>query len=480
MSIRPVLYVVGLFLTVLAALMLLPALYHLITKEGSASAFLLSAGITGGSGGALFLSAKPENFSLKPREAFLLTNCCWLILSAYAAIPFSIELQISYSDAFFETMSGITTTGSTVLTGLDNMEGGILLWRSLLQWLGGIGFIVMAVAVLPFLKVGGMRLFKSESSDWSEKVMPRSGSIAKRIVFIYIGLTITCAYLYFLAGMSGFEAINHAMSTLSTGGYSTSDSSMAHFSSSYIHWIAILFMILGGLPFVLFVKFVHGDIQSIIKDSQVRALIGFLLIIWLAFSLWLALSSNYSFWESLTLVAFNTTSVVTTTGYALTDYTLWGGFSAALFLFLSLVGGCSGSTAGGIKIFRFQIGARLLGIQLKQLTHPRACFIQSYNGQLITDDILRSLIGFGFFFALLTTLVTLLLCLLGLDLITSLSGAITAISNVGPGLGDIIGPAGNFADIPDSAKWILSWSMLMGRLEITTVLVLFTATFWRA
>ncbi len=479
MSVRPVFYVVGLLLTVLAVLMLLPAFYHLITDKEGAMSFLLSAGITGGSGGALFLSTKPDHFVLKPREAFLLTNVSWLVLSTYAAIPFMLELQLSYTDAFFETMSGITTTGSTVLSGLDNIEEGVLLWRSLLQWLGGIGFIVMAVAVLPFLKVGGMRLFQSESSDWSEKIMPRSGSIAKHIVIIYSGLTIACAYFYFLGGMTGFEAINHAMTTVSTGGYSTSDSSMANFTNPYIHWVSTIFMLLGSLPFVLFVRFFKGDTQCLFKDRQVRAFIGFLLTIWVFFSLWLVVNSHYNLWQALTLVAFNTTSVITTTGFALTDYTLWGGFAAALFLFLTVIGGCSGSTAGGIKIFRFQIGARLLGIQLRLLSHPRACFVQTYNGQQITEDILRSLIGFGFFFGLLSILITLLLCLMGLDLITSMSGALTAIANVGPGLGDIIGPAGNFKSLPDGAKWLLSGSMLMGRLEITTVLVLFTATFWK-
>ena len=481
MNIRPTLYVIGIFLTVLAILMLLPAFYHMIIGEAGAYSFFLSSGITGISGGALFLYTKPENFTLKPREAFLLTNCCWLTLSAYSALPFwlCLDLQISYTDAFFETMSGITTTGSTILTGLKEMEKGILLWRSLLQWVGGIGFIVMAVAVLPFLKVGGMRLFKSESSDWSEKVMPRSGNIAKLIVLAYAGLTTSCAFLYFIGGMNGFDAINHAMTTLSTGGYSTYDTSIGHFKNPYIHWVSILFMILGSLPFVLFVKSIKGDIKSLFKDSQVKAMITILLILWLFFSIWLFYNSNYNFWESLTLVAFNTTSVITTTGYALTDYTLWGTFATTLFLFLSVIGGCSGSTAGGIKIFRFQIGAKLLGIQLRQLSHPRAYFLQTYNGQHITGDILRSLISFGFFFALLITVMTIFLCFIGLDFITSLSGSISSVANIGPGLGSSIGPAGNYSALPDSAKWILSMGMLMGRLEITTVLVLFTTTFWK-
>lgn len=479
MNIRPVLYVTGLLLSVLSVLMLLPGLFDIIIGEPGGWSFLWSSVITVLVGLTLFICCRTEDFNLKARQIFLLTNCTWLTLSLFSALPLWFQLKISYTDAFFETMSAITTTGSTVLSGLDELNRGVLLWRSLLQWLGGIGFIVLAVAILPFLKVGGMRLFQSESSDWSDKAMPRSGSIAKHIVFIYLGLTLICSYLFFLSGMTGFEAINHAMTTLSTGGYSTSDDSMAHFSNPLIHWIATLFMLLGGLPFVLFVKFLRGDPDALTRDSQVRSFIGFLLYLWGAFSLWLYANSDYSFWEALTLVAFNTTSVITTTGFALTDYTLWGGFAATMFLFLTFVGGCSGSTTGGIKIFRFEIGTKLLVIQLKQLAHPRACFVQSYNGQQITSDILRSLIAFSFFFILLICVLTLLLSLLGLDLVTSLSGAITAVANVGPGLGDTIGPAGNFASLPGTAKWLLSLGMLMGRLEVITVLVLFTPQFWK-
>lgn len=479
MNTRPVLYIIGLNLIVLSILMLLPASYNYFFDYTTSYSFARSAIITLVSGLFLFMFCRTREFSLKARQIFLLTNLTWLSLSVFSALPLWIHLDISYTDAFFETMSGITTTGSTILTNLEQTNKGILLWRSLLQWLGGIGFIVIAVAVLPFLKVGGMRLFQSESSDWSDKVMPRSGSIAKRIVVIYLGLTVLCAYLYFLGGMTGFEAINHAMTTLSTGGYSTSDSSMGYFTNPFIHWVSTIFMLLGGLPFVLFVKFLKGNHKALLEDTQVVSLVHFMLVIWAVFSLWLFANSSYSFFESLTLVAFNTTSVVTTTGYALTDYTLWGGFSATLFFFLTFIGGCSGSTAGGIKIFRFEIGARLLLIQLKQLAHPRACFVQSYNGQQISSDILRSLIGFSFFFGLLISVLTLLLSLLGLDLITSLSGAATAVANVGPGLGEIIGPAGNFTSLPDAAKWLLSFGMLMGRLEVITVLVLFTPQFWK-
>ncbi|OED47206.1 potassium transporter TrkH [Endozoicomonas sp. (ex Bugula neritina AB1)] len=479
MNLRPVLYVIGLFLLALAKLMLLPVIYDLLTGKTEIWSFIEAIAITALSGITLSLLFHTTEFHLKSRHIFLITNGCWLTLSLFAALPLWFKLDISYTDAFFETMSGVTTTGSTILTGLDTMHHDVLLWRSILQWVGGIGFIVTAVAVLPFLKVGAMRLFQSESSDWSEKAMPRSGNIAKSIVVIYFGLTAACAYLYFLGGMTGFEAINHAMTTLSTGGYSTSDSSMGHFDSHFIFWVSTSFMILGGLPFVLFVRCLKGDTSCLYKDIQVQAFLIFLLLLWFSFGFWLWLESDYNFWTALTLTAFNTTSTITTTGYALGDYTLWGGFSITLFFFLTFMGGCSGSTAGGIKIFRFQIGAKLLYIQLKQLVHPRACFVQTYNGQPINSDILRSLVAFCFFFALLVSSLSLLLSLCGLDPVTSLSGAATAVANVGPGLGNIIGPAGNFSTLPDSAKWLLSLGMLMGRLEVITVLVLFTPTFWK-
>ena len=476
----PVLYVIGIFLCAIATFMLIPVLYDVATGNNDILEFVAAAVITLMTGGTLILVFKPDHFNMKPKQVFLLTTLCWFSVCAFAALPLWLKLPISYTDAFFETMSGITTTGSTVLTGLDNMTTSVLIWRSLLQWFGGIGFIVMAVAILPFLKVGGMRLFQSESSDRSEKSLPRSGSIAKSIVAIYLIMTGVCACLYFLGGMSGFEAINHSMTTVSTGGYSTSDRSMGLFENPLIICTSTLFMILASLPFVLYVRFIQGNTNSIYKDSQVKAFISFLIIIWLILTCWLYLHSNYSYLQAFLLVSFNTTSTITTTGFAHGDYTSWGGFSNLIFFFLLFVGGCSGSTTGGIKIFRFQIGSQLLKILLKQLAHPRACFVQTYNGQKINSEILRSWIGFNFFFILLIVFISLLLSLYGLDPITSLTGAITAVANVGPGLGSQIGPSGNFSALPDTAKWVLSIGMLFGRLEVITVLVLLTPSFWKS
>lgn len=482
MHYKPVFYVIGCLLTTLAFLMCIPLITNwILATPAHPLAFSLSPLICFVTGVSLIVRCKSDSelSGLRSREVFLLTNTSWLLVAIFGALPFVFETDISFTDAFFETMSGITTTGSTVLTGLDTMNPGVLMWRSVLQWLGGIGFIVMAVAILPFLKVGGMRMFQSESSDWSEKALPRSGVIAKRIVQVYLGLSLACTVAFYLGGMSLFEAMNHSMTTMSTGGFSTSDASMAHFDSAFIHWTTTVFMILASLPFVLLVRFFSGDISAIWKDEQVIGFMKLLGLVWLVLTVWLYFNSSFSWFEALTLVAFNTTSVISTTGFALTDYSLWGGFAVAMFFILTFIGGCSGSTSGGVKIFRFQLGVTLLNVQLKLLSHPRACFSMQYNGQNLNSEIIRSFVGFTFFFLILTSIITLLLSLMGLDLITSLTGAMTAIANVGPGLGTIIGPAGNFSTLPDAAKWVLSVGMLMGRLEITTVLILFTTAYWR-
>ena len=480
MNYKPVLYVIGLLLMTLAVLMCIPLITNLLLyTPADCMIFTLSPLITFGFGVLLWRSCKVEYFGLRPREIFMLTNLSWVMVCMFGALPFIFATNISFTDAIFESMSGITTTGSTVLVGLDTLNPGILMWRSVLHWLGGIGFIVMAVAVLPFLKVGGMRLFQSESSDWSDKVMPRSGVIAKRIVQVYLGLSALCTLAYYMGGMTMFEAINHSMATLSTGGFSTSDASMAHFDNPVIHWTGTIFMLLGSLPFVLLVRACSGNTDPLWQDCQVRGFLKLLAVIWSTMATWLVLTSDYDVFEALTLVAFNTTSVISTTGFALTDYSLWGGFAVTAFFLMTFTGGCSGSTTGGVKIFRFQLGLRLLNVQLKQLSHPRACFRLQYNNQPINSDIIRSFVGFTFFFLMLIGIMTLLLSMMGLDFITSLTGSVTAIANVGPGLGDIIGPAGNFAPLPDMAKWVLVVGMLIGRLEVITVLVLFTSAYWR-
>ncbi len=349
----------------------------------------------------------------------------------------------------------------------------------MLHWLGGIGFIGMAVAILPLLRVGGMRLFQTESSDWSEKVTPRSHVAANYILWIYVGLTALATLALWLAGMTPFEAINHAMSLISTGGFSTSDASLGHWPQPAIHWVSVVVMMAGALPFTLYVATLRGHKRALLKDQQVRGFVGFLVITWLIVGTWLSLNSDYSWWDAVRIVAVNVTSVVTTTGVALGDYTLWGSFALLLFFYLTFVGGCSGSTAGGLKIFRFQVAGELLMGSLKQLIHPRAVIQKKYNNHPIDEEIVRSLLTFSFFFTITIGAIALGLALIGLDWTTALTGAATAVCNVGPGLGTIIGPAGNFSTLPDAAKWLLTIGMLLGRLEILTVLVLFTPVFWK-
>jgi trk system potassium uptake protein TrkH len=478
LNLKPLLYILGLFLSMLTAFMLIPLVFALVYSEETVSAFMLSALATGTSATLCLRKGQSKAIHLNIRDMFLLTSLTWLIVGLFAAMPFTLYHGIGYTDAFFETMSGITTTGSTVLSGLDAMAHSILIWRSLLQWLGGIGFIVMAVAILPFLNVGGMRLFRTESSDWGDKAVPRTQDMAKHLFYIYLLLTIVCAIAYHFTDMTWFQAINHAMTTISTGGYSTSDSSMSAFSHS-THWVAVIFMAAGGLPLMLFVQTIQQRNLKIWNNAQVKGFLLFLAFASMFLALWLWQYQGVELTEALRLASFNVVSVVTTTGYGLTDYGTWGTFAFIAFFFLMFVGSCSGSTSGGIKIFRFQIAGAIMRQQLKQQFHPNGIFRERYNNRIITDDIVRSLITFVLLFALVIAGLSIVLVLTGLDPMTSLTGAITAVTNVGPGLGPVIGPAGNFSTLPDIAKWALALGMLLGRLEILTVAVLFHPSFWK-
>ncbi len=448
-------------------------------RNDDLSAFLWSSLITFVCGVALVARGRPAHTQMRPRDMYLLTTASWVIVCSFAALPMVFIQHISYTDAFFRNHVRHHHHRLDHPHRSGHGLPGLLIWRSMLHWLGGIGFIGMAVAILPLLRVGGMRLFQTESSDWSEKVTPRSHVAANYILWIYVGLTGLATLALWLAGMTPFEAINHAMSLISTGGFSTSDASLGHWPQPAIHWVSVVVMMAGALPFTLYVATLRGHKRALLKDQQVRGFVGFLVITWLIVGTWLSLNSDYSWWDAVRIVAVNVTSVVTTTGVALGDYTLWGSFALLLFFYLTFVGGCSGSTAGGLKIFRFQVAGELLMGSLKQLIHPRAVIQKKYNNHPIDEEIVRSLLTFSFFFTITIGAIALGLALIGLDWTTALTGAATAVCNVGPGLGTIIGPAGNFSTLPDAAKWLLTIGMLLGRLEILTVLVLFTPVFWK-
>ena len=476
---QPVLFVCGMLAISMAAFMLIPIMVSLATNDHELIAFLIAAAWSAGIGLVLLLTNRPREFNLNARQLYLLTSLTWLMLSFFSALPLTLtDHPLTLTDAVFEAVSGITTTGSTVMSNLDQAPPSLLLWRSLLQWIGGIGVIGMAVSILPFLRVGGMRLFQTESSDWSEKSMPRFQNLARALVQVYIGMTLLCTLAYWFAGMTPFDAINHALTTVSTGGYATSDASMGRFNDTIL-WIAVLFMLLGSMPFTLFIRLITRPDWRILRDQQIRAFLLIVMTLTGALFLQQWLTTDRQPFEILTQAAFNIVSVISTTGFASADYTLWGSFSMALFFFVTFIGGCSGSTSGGMKIFRFQLSWLFLRDQMRRLVHPRGCFVVRYNGKTVTDDIMGSAVAFSFLFFLVLMITTLALALTGVDVLTSLTGAATALTNVGPGLGDIIGPAGNFASLPDSAKWILSLAMILGRLELLTLMVLLSPVFWR-
>ena len=478
-DLRPILRVVGVLLCGLAAAMLVTAAVDANYGNPDWRVFLASAMVTVAFGGVLILSNAGQGPSrLNVRQAFLMTCVAWVAVSAFGAVPF-LGLGLTYTDAFFETISGLTTTGSTVLTGLDTLPPGILFWRSLLQWIGGVGIIVMAIIILPFLRIGGMQLFQTESSERSEKIIARPLQLAAWIASIYAGLTFFCAMSYDIGGMNLFDAICHAMTTLSTGGYSTHDASFSYFHNSWLQWSATIFMIAGGMPFVAFIRFVRGNFKALVTDLQARTLVSFLGILAVIMAVWHSLTFHVPFLDSLRLTAFNITSVVTTTGYASADYTTWGPVAIAVFFVLIFVGGCTGSTAGGIKIYRFQILSLMVKSYLRRLVSPNRVIVVTYSGRRVSEDVAVSVLAFVTLFLGVVALGTIALGAMGLDLVTAVSAMATAIANVGPGLGDIVGPAGNFSTLPDGAKWILSGAMLLGRLEIFTVLVLLDPQFWR-
>jgi len=480
MDFRPIFLIIGLLLATLALIMLVPAAVDAFAGNPDWEVFAISAGVTLFVGIAMALTSRAGAMHLSIRQAFLMTTLSWLAITLFASLPFLYSgLGLSFTDAFFEAMSGITTTGSTVITGLDQAPRGILLWRALLQWLGGIGIIVMAIAVLPMLKVGGMQLFRMESSDQSEKALPQAAQVATAIGVIYLFLSGACAGAYWLAGMTGFEAIAHAMTTIATGGFSTSDASLGHFDNATIDAIATFGMIIGSLPFILYLKTLQGNFRALFSDTQVRWFISTVAVVMITAASWLWLDRGLEPVLALRLATFNIVSIITGTGYSTSDFSLWGSFALPVFFFIMFIGGCAGSTTCGIKIFRFQVLYAAARTQIHQLLQPHGVFIPNYNRRPISEEVIVSVLSFFFMWFLSFSLLALALGMLGLDFLTAFSSAATAIANVGPALGSIVGPSGNFQSLPDAAKWLLAGGMLLGRLELVTVIVLFSRSFWR-
>ena len=477
---KTVFFLIGILLVVLGIAMLAPYLMQLIYKENN-HAFVSGAFVTIFIGVLFILANLGSELKLNLRQTFLFSTLAWFMVAIFGSLPFVLSpKEFTFSDAFFESMSGITTTGATIITDLDNSPKSILLWRAILQWLGGIGIVVMAITILPLLKVGGMQLFKMEGPDSTEKILPRTIEVATIIISTYLILTFFCGTFYWLFGMSIFDSIAHAMTTIATGGFATHNDSIGFFKSSNIEIIASIFIVLGSIPFISYLKFAQGNKKIFFKDIQIRGLIYLILIsVFIMFMYLIFINYESTIFDKIRISSFNVISILSGTGYVTDDFGLWGNFSLIFFLFLMFIGGCAGSTACGIKIFRLQMLFIFLLNQIKKLIYPNSVIITKYNNQKISDDFINSVIIFIFSFLFIFLIISMLLSISGLDFLTAISGAASAISNVGPGLGDIIGPNGNYKDIPDLSKWILSIGMLLGRLELFAVLVLFFPSFWR-
>ncbi|MFL2889901.1 MAG: TrkH family potassium uptake protein [Pelagibacteraceae bacterium] len=477
---KTVFFIIGILIVILGIFMLGPYLAQIIYKENSHS-FLSSALITIFIGILFILTNLEKEFILNLQQTFLFSTLAWFSIALFGSIPFILsELDLNFSEAFFESMSGITTTGSTVISDLDSSPKSILIWRAIMQWLGGIGIIVMAITVLPLLKVGGMQLFKMEGSDSAEKILPRTTEVASIIIFTYLILTFFCSFFYWFFGMSIFDSIAHSMTTIATGGFSTHNDSIGFFKNSNIEIVATIFIILGSIPFISYLKFAKGNRKIFFNDVQIKGLINLLLLsILIMFIYLMFINHDSSLIDKIRIASFNVVSILSGTGYVTDDFGLWGKFSLIFFLFLMFVGGCAGSTTCGIKIFRLQMLVLFLNNQIKKLIYPNSVYIIKYNNQKISDNFINSVIVFIFSYLFLFMILAMLLSITGLDFLSAISGAATSISNVGPGLGDMIGPNGNFKEVSDVSKWLLSFGMLLGRLELFAVLVLFFPSFWR-
>ena len=474
---KTVFFTLGILQIILGIFMLIPVIAQLFYDEFDSS-FIGASIVTIIFGSLFFLSNLDHDKKLNLQQAFLLTALSWLSIAIFGSLPFVFSsTEFSFTNAFFESMSGITTTGSTIISNLEIIPKGILFWRAILQWLGGIGIIVMAITLMPLMNVGGMQLFKISSNDSSEKILPKSKEIALRLIYIYSILTALCAISYKTLGMNFFDSLTHSMTTIATGGFSNYNDSIGFFNNIYIEISAMVFIILGSLPFIAYIKFLSGNKKIFFSDIQIKTFLKIIVIS--IFILVVYLILNNSGQLNLRYIFFNVISILTGTGYVNAQYDNWGSFPIILFLGLMFIGGCAGSTTCGIKIFRIQILYSFIVNHLKKIIYPKGIFILKYNQNTVGDKFVASIISFIYMYLVIFFIIAALLSLTGLDFITAISGAATSISNVGPGLGSIIGPNGNFSTLPDLSKWILTLGMILGRLELFAILVLFLPSFWK-
>ena len=476
---KTVFFTLGILQIILGVFMIIPIIIQFIFNEQDAS-FISASLISIVFGILFFLSNIDHDKKLNLPQAFVLTALSWICIAVFGSLPFIFSnLEMSLTDSFFESMSGITTTGSTVINNLNEAPKSILFWRAILQWLGGIGIILMAITLMPIMNVGGMQIFKVSSNDTAEKILPKFKEVSNRLIIIYSSLTVLCAIFYNSFGMGFFDSLTHSMTTIATGGFSNYNESLGYFDSYLIETTSIIFIILGSIPFITYIKFLNGDKKIFFNDTQIKTFIKIIIFSIILIFIYL-LASKENFLEfNLRSISFNVISILTGTGYVTKDFNQWGDFPIVFFLALMFIGGCAGSTACGIKIFRIQLLGLFLINQIKKVIYPRGVFVIKYEKNNIDDKFMASVISFIYLYIIIFFILTSILSLTGLDFVTAISGAATSLSNVGPGLGDVIGPNGNFSTLSNVSKWVLSAGMILGRLELFAILVLFVPSFWR-
>tara|TARA_Y200000002_G_scaffold380640_1_gene392617 strand:+ start:66 stop:1514 length:1449 start_codon:yes stop_codon:yes gene_type:complete len=479
-NLKPIALVSGTVICAVGFFLFIPLITELIYKTESWQSYAVPILLYLIVGGSLVITNRNVDLKISLKEAFIITVLSWLLITFLCAVPFLYtEVNLGIVDALFESMSGVTTTGATTLTNLESLPKGILIWRAFLQWLGGIGIVVIALFILPFLRIGGMQLFHLEGDDPYDKSLPKISSVIKKIFIIYFSLTIILIFLYYIFGMMLFDAISHSFTTISTGGFSTYDNSFAFFKNDKILIVAIIFMILGSLPFLVLVQTSKKNLFAIFKDHQIRV---FILVLSIAIIIIFYLANYYingNYLNKLVAVSFNTISIISGTGYISENFENWGNYASVLFLILMFIGGCAGSTTGGLKVFRFQILFKYINLHLNKMLKPHSIIVSQFNGKKINENTYESVMSFFFLYILTFFTSALLLSFSGLDFLTCISAAASTISNVGPGLGSVIGPEGNYGILDSYSKLILIVTMFLGRLELLTIFILILPSFWR-
>ena len=476
---KTVFFTLGILLIILGVAMAVPISVQFFYNEFN-STFIISSIITISFGILFYLSNIEHQKNINTQQAFLLTALSWICIAIFGSIPFIFsELNLSITDAFFESMSGITTTGSTIISEIEKTPKAILIWRAMLQWLGGIGIILMAITLMPIMNIGGMQLLKISSNDASEKILPKSKQISQRLIIIYFSLTFVCSLFYKFSGMNSFDSLTHSMTTISTGGFSNYDQSIGYFNNPKIEVVSVFFILLGSIPFISYIKFLAGDKKIIFNDEQIKLFLKMIIFSVITLCIYLAIVNNNFLEVPVRSVIFNVVSILTGTGYVTKEFDQWGNFPLIFFLILMFIGGCAGSTTCGIKIFRVHILYYFIKNQILKIIYPRAIINLKYNNSNVDDKLIASIISFVYLYILIFFVLASLLTLTGLDFTTSISGAASSLSNVGPGLGSEIGPNSNYSNIPNQSKWLLTIGMILGRLELFAILIIFLPSFWR-